>query len=601
MPRSGARYTLNLLGAFRLLKPGGERVEISSKKGVALVALLAMANEGEHTRGWLQDKLWGSREQTQARASVRRELSNLRKLLNGGASPLLVCEHDRVRLDLKQFRIDARAPQSAGSNSNGAGLDRGEFLEGLDLAGEDEFEEWLREQRAALREGRPARDQRARRETPSSGAGAATAKIEPTPARLIDLSQPAPGFSGRPALAVVPFLNMTGETENDYLSEGISEDLIDRLSKLRWLPVIARSSSFSFGVSEEEKAISEGLGAKYLLGGRLRRAADGFTVTANLTDAETGYVVLSQKLELPSRHTQDVLEQLMANLVAALDARIDHAEQAQAHAKPQSDLNVNELIWRGRWHLNRFTREDARLARELFAEALAQEPGSPEALIQATFSLAWTIWAQRNSERQVLELRRLAQRAMNADPDDGRGYMLAGVAELWLRHPDRAKILIHQAISLNPSLALAHAELGSAYIFDDEPALALDPLATALRLSPNDQQVFYILGELAMSYSMLGQWRRAIDYADQAVIQRAAYWYGYVVKINALVRSGAAAEAAAVLGELLAVKADFTADYIDWIPFRHERWTSHFKEGVAAAVGYRREHAEKPAGGPAGA
>jgi TolB-like protein/tetratricopeptide (TPR) repeat protein len=598
MPRTGARYTLNLLGAFRLLKPEGERVEISSKKGVALVALLAMANEGEHTRGWLQDKLWGSREQAQARASVRRELSNLRKLLNRDASPLLICEHDRVRLDLRQVHIDARAPQSAGSDSNGAGPARGEFLEGLDLAGEDEFEEWLREQRAALREGRPARQQGAHREiAPSSRVEAAAATNGPAPGRFVDVSQPAPGFSGRPALAVLPFVNMTGEAENDYLSEGISEDLINRLSKLRWLPVIARSSSFSFGVSEEEKAISEGLGAKYLLGGVLRRASDGFTVTANLTDAETGYVVLSQKLGLPNHHTLDAVGQLMANLVAILDARIDHAEQAQAHAKPQSDLNVNELIWRGRWHLNRFTREDGRLARELFAEALAQEPGSPEALIQATFCLAWSIWAQRTSGPQVREMRKLAQQAMVADPDDSRGYMLAGVAELWLRHPRRAKLLIQQAISLNPSLALAHAELGSTYIFDDEPDLAVEPLTTALRLSPNDQQVFYILGELAMTYSMLGEWGRAIDYADQSIIHRAAYWYGYVVKINALARSGAVGEAAAVLDELLAAKPDFTADYMDWIPFREEKWPNHFKEGVAIAARYRRGHTEtEPSG-----
>jgi TolB-like protein len=557
-----------------------------------------MANEGEHTRGWLQDKLWGSREQAQARASVRRELSNLRKLLNKDAAPLLICEHDRVRLDLGQIQVDARARQTAGSDANGAGTTRGEFLEGLDLAGEDEFEEWLREQRAAWREGRPARQQGSHREIAASPrVEAAVGTIVSSPVRFVDVSQPAPGFSGRPALAVLPFVNMTGDAENDYLSEGISEDLINRLSKLRWLPVIARSSSFSFGVSEEEKAISEGLGAKYLLAGVVRRGSDGFTVTANLTDAETGYVVLSQKLELPSGRTQDAFGQLMANLVAILDARIDHAEQAQAHAKPQSDLNVSELIWRGRWHLNRFTREDARLARELFAEALAQEPGSPEALIQATYCLAWTIWAERTSEPQVLEMRRLAQRAMVADPDDSRGYMLAGVAELWLRHPSRAKILIQQAISLNPSLALAHAELGSIYISDDEPALAIDPLTTALRLSPNDQQVFYILGELAMTYSMLGEWARAIDYADQSIIHRAAYWYGYVVKINALARSGAVGEAAAVLDELLAAKPKFTADYMDWIPFRDERWPNHFKEGVAIAARYRRGHTEDETSG----
>jgi TolB-like protein len=553
------------LGAFRLARPGGQRVEISSKKGVALLALLATANEGEHTRGWLQDKLWGSREHAQARASFRRELSNLRKVLNGGESPLLICEHDRVRLDLDQLDIDARATEFGHASENGGQAAYGEFLEGLDLAGEDDFEEWLREQRAEFH----------RR----------TSALEPTLAseparRFVDV----PGFSGRPALAVLPFLNLTGQAENDYLCEGISEDLIDRLSRLRWLPVIARSSSFSFGEGDEDRTIGEGLGVKYLLGGRLRRADDGFAVAAQLTNAETGQIVLSQKLELSSRYTQDVLEQLEASLVATLAGRIDHAEQARARAKPQSDLNVNELIWRGRWHLNRFTRPDAAAARELFAEALAQEPGSPEALLQTTFSMAWSIWAERKSEPQVLELRKLAQRAMNADPDDGRAFMLAGVAEIWLRHPERGKALLHQAIALNPSLALAYAELGSACILGGEPALAIPSLATALRLSPNDQQVFYILGELAMAHFLLGDWPRAIDYADQALIHRAAYWYAYVIKINALVRSGAVEQAGAILRELLAAKPGFTADLMDWVPFADEQRATAFKEGVAEAA-----------------
>src|SRR5947208_16304743 len=92
------QFSLVLMGPFRLLTPGGERIEIPSKKGVAVVAMLAMTKDGERTRGWLQDKLWGKRQHAEARGSLRRELSNLRKLLNYGTEPLLICEHDRVKL-----------------------------------------------------------------------------------------------------------------------------------------------------------------------------------------------------------------------------------------------------------------------------------------------------------------------------------------------------------------------------------------------------------------------------------------------------------------------------------------------------------------------
>src|SRR3954464_11520194 len=136
------RHTLGLLGPFRLVKPGGERIEIPSKKGVAVIAMLAMAKDGERTRGWLQDKLWGKRQHVEARGSLRRELSNLRKLLNQGAEPLLICERDRVRLPLDLIDVDVRLPAYSAEG--------GDFLEGIDIAGEDGFEEWLRAQRAAF-------------------------------------------------------------------------------------------------------------------------------------------------------------------------------------------------------------------------------------------------------------------------------------------------------------------------------------------------------------------------------------------------------------------------------------------------------------------
>src|SRR5262245_56460111 len=127
-------FSLGLLGPFRLQKAGGDRIEIPSKKGIALVAMLAMADEGERTSGFLQDKLWGQRQHAEGRGSLRRELSNLRKLLNQGPAQLLSFEHDRVQLRIELIDIDAR------NLARGEGpVRRGEFLEGLDIPGEDGF------------------------------------------------------------------------------------------------------------------------------------------------------------------------------------------------------------------------------------------------------------------------------------------------------------------------------------------------------------------------------------------------------------------------------------------------------------------------------
>jgi tetratricopeptide (TPR) repeat protein len=348
--------------------------------------------------------------------------------------------------------------------------------------------------------------------------------------------------------------------------------------------VIARSSSFSYGPDVDPRAACRELGAKYLLEGRVRRSGDGYRLSAALTDAQRGNVLWSPRLELPCDCPPEALEPLVADIVAVLDTRIDSAEQVRALAKPPTQLNVNELIWRGRWHLNRFTRADAEIARNLFEEALAKSPNSPEALIQATYSLAWSIWAERGSDAEIAAMRKLAQLAIQADYDDGRGHMLAGIAEMWLHRPTRARALLQRAISLNPSLAMAHAQLGGCHNLIGRPEAAIDCLRAAMRLSPNDTHLFYMLGELATACCMLGRWAEAVEHADQAIMRRPAYWYSHMIKVTALARSGDLAEAASAFDDLLAAKPKFDPDYISWLPFVDRTWPDYFRESLAMAA-----------------
>ena len=569
------RYALNLMGSFRLLGPEGERIDIASRKGVAMVAMLALAEGGERTRGWLQEKLWGQRDRPQAQGSLRRELTHLRDYLNVGPKPLLICERQRVMLDLSQIDVDALMPKQGAKQG---GVATGEFLEGFDLAGEGGFEDWLREQRGLLEAGSGARS--------GSGAQAAVPSptVEPSPASFVD----------RPALAILPFANLTEDAAHDYLCEGLSEDLIDRLSRLRWLPVIARSSSFAFASDRvDPRTIGQKLHAKYVLEGRLKRAKGGFTVAVNLSDATSGYSLWSHRVPLPPDRSQDALDPIVAELVGVLDAQIDYAEQVRARGNRQNRLEFNNLIWRGRWHLNRLTRADSEMARQLFDQALELEPQSPEAIIQQTYRLGWSLWARRGGDAEIAEMRHLAHLAIVADPDDGRGHLQAGIAEMWLRQPGRARTLFERAIELNPSLCQAHAQLGGHYNLVGEPAAAIGPLRTAQRLSPNDVHSFYFLCELALSHWMLGKWVEAIDLADQSLIRRPAYWYALAVKINALVGGGDLEAARRAYGELMTVKPDFTPQFIDWVPFIDRTWNRRLAEGLAAATGEQKPASRK--------
>jgi TolB-like protein len=555
----GAKYTLSLLGPFRLLSPDGTRIDVSSKKGQALIAMLAMAGNGERTRSWLQTMLWGSRGADQAQASLRSELSGLRNRTNVGDAPLLLADHSRIWIDLSLVTIDARGDDADAS---------AEFLEGLDVAGEDGFEDWLREERACR--------ERNRKEARRIDYDVPLAQIE----RPTENTNPQ-AFVALPAIAVLPFVNLTGDPERDYFAEGLSEDLIDRLSRLRWLPVIARSSSFTIaGSATSLQQAGQALGARYIFEGKLRRVGADETLSVSLTDNDAGRIIWSNRIPMKKDASLHVLEDLLSDVSAHLGTQIDAAEQQRALAKQRSDLSVRDLIWQGRWHMNRLTSDDSQKAQALFKEALNREPNSPEALIQYSWALLWDGWAKRATDEETREIRRLAQKAIIADYEDARGHMLAGVAETWLRQPLRAEALLKRAIELNPSLPLAHAQLGDAMYLRGEPEAALEPLNIAVRLSPNDPQLFFFRGELAIAHLMLGNFAEALQQAEESLMRRASYWFAHVMRINALTRLQRLADAQEAAIEFQRQVPKFEAEMIDWIPFIDRRWNEFLKEGL---------------------
>ncbi len=561
MTEADAKFRLELLGPFRLFGPNGERIELASKRGQALIAMLAVAGGGERTRSWLQDRLWGSRQQPQAQASLRRELSNLRHLLNRDGKSFLRTDHNRVRMDLSRVDVDARAIDRNEVNAD-------EFLEGLDVAGEDAFEDWLRDQRQLFE-----------RSTNFDGAGQAR-----LPKTIVDISKPVPGFRGRQAIAVLPLDNLTGSEELGYLSDGISEELIERLSRLKWLPVIARSASFLYrGRPIDLRQIGESLGARYVLEGWIRQSDSSFRLALSMADVETGLTAWTHASDVPLQFTKAMIDDLIVEIVAVMDMKIDAAEKTRVSRKLESDLTVEDLIWRGRWHLHRFTREDSTSANRYFSEALSLAPNSAEALVQMTFFQARSIWSERKEEAKMRELRQLAQRAIVADSEDSRGYMYAGMAELWMRRTTLALPLFERAVELNPSLSLAHAQIGSTHVLAGHASAAIEPLKMALRLGPNDEHTFYVLGELAIAHCMQGNWDQAIEHADQSLLRRVAYWYAHTTKVNALVRQGKLVEADFALRQLFDAKPDFSMKFVDWLPFVDIKWTEFIKAGLRMA------------------
>ena len=552
-------FRMYLAGPFALTAPDGSRIAVSSKRGQALLALLATAPNGERTRRWLETILWCDRAAEQAKASLRKELSNLRKLLAISAPELVGADNNRVWLMTDQIWIDLIDGDP----------DPGEqFLEGLDLTGEENFEDWLRVQRSDL-EGRD----RPRLANPV----------------LPDLPQAAAKPDGQLAIAVLPFRLEPEHAEREYAALGLAEDLINRLSRLRWLPVIARSSSFAIGTGPVDiRTAGKMLEASYIVEGVIRHGAEIVTLRISLSHAESGRVHWSENLELDSMDSPAALAPVLDGITAALDHKIDQSEQMRAAAtyagSSASAADIRNLIWKARWHLVRLTDDDMATAADLLAHAYAIDPSLPEILIEQAWLTVRRLWLHRGSEDEIRALRKMAQKAIFADPDDARGHMIAGIAEFWLGQPLRAEGLLRRAVELNPSLVMAHAQLGSSLHHKGDRLEAIAALETARRLSPNDFDLFFTEGELAMAHLAQGNLEHAIRHADASLSRRAAYWASHVAKINGLVGLGRVDEASRAYRDLKEAQPGFNASYIDWLPYLDPGRNKALKDGLNLAA-----------------
>lgn len=570
-------FRLRLMGSFQLVSPDGERIPIMSKKGMALIALVAVARGGERSRVWLQDRLWGTRETKQAQASLRREISNLRTTLaSWDGKDLLFGDGHRVGIDIDRIVIDVRELE-AGTNCDAT--DEGEFLEGFDI-GEDGFEDWLREQRSRIEDtGRSAARKSRSTEIRLAGPEAEVASSEATSGGLFSGDDP---LSGKPTISVLPTLE-TDDPKNCQLVDGVTDILVERISRLRWLAVIA-CPHLAYGPASatSERMLTQRHGVEYLLRCRLKSDRGGGPRMIHLTldDSRTERILWCRSYPLGETLENEGFVRMAEETVAAVAAQIEVEQQKRVFDTSLRHLGSNSLVWRARWHMRRLTKLDAEIARHLLDEAEAENPNDPDVIIEQAYHMAWRIWTMRGDSAQKRALRRTAMRARDLDPFDARGYFLCGIAEFWLGQHDLAKTMLKEAIELNPSMASAYGQLGSCYLLSGEPLSAIPLLRTALRLSPLDMQVFHQFGELALANYVLGRYREALADADRALALRPAYFYAHAIKIASLIALEDREGERTARRAFAAVKPDFDLEAFDWLPFKDPQLAASLKNSL---------------------
>ena len=392
----------------------------------------------------------------------------------------------------------------------------------------------------------------------------------------------------RPAVAVLPFENLSGDPADDFLGDGIAEDLITALCHWRWFPVIARNSSFVFkGRHVDITAVGSELGARYVVEGSVRRAGDRVRVTAQLIDASTGHHVWAQRYD---RQIDDIFalqDELTEQIAVHIEPELSRAERQRAERKPQRNLAAWEINLRALGLIRKGGPADLQEAQRLLQESLRLDPTSSRTHAIKAFGLyqqallGWTADPIAASASYYRD----AHRAVELDEDNWLAHALLGMSVLWHRRDfDTASHEVFRAIDLNPSAALAHQFLGCVLIFDGRPAEASPHLEAALRLNPRGNAATLLLSDLSLSHLLMGKHPEAVAYARRALNEFPGDTRALQRLLAALGHLGAAEEAAETLRLLEKRQGRLTLDYIDaTYPFRRPGDRDILLDGLARA------------------
>src|SRR5947209_2713036 len=320
---------------------------------------------------------------------------------------------------------------------------------------------------------------------------------EPAGAASIGLDAPSPALAlpDRPAIAVLPFVNMSGEPEQEYFSDGISEDIITALSKLRWFFVIARNSSFVYkGRAVHLKQVASELGVRYVLEGSVRKGGDRVRITAQLNDVTTGSHIWAERYDRELADVFAVQDEITEAIVAAIEPQLYAAENFRSRRKPPDSLDAWDLVMRALSHYGRVTRQDNVVAQALLEKAVAIDPNYGQAL--GMLATSHTFSAHRRWEEGDLAARR-ALRLSPRDPFSATYYGIAAYAQFVGRNYDDAIRLKREAIRQRADFVGSHRVLTAAAAMAGQDSVAKAALQELRRAQPN-VSLAWIASEMPM-------------------------------------------------------------------------------------------------------
>jgi TolB-like protein len=361
-------------------------------------------------------------------------------------------------------------------------------------------------------------------------------------ARIDDATPALVADSGaRPSIAVLPFANLSGDTDQEYFADGLAEDIIASLARSSWLFVIARNSSFTYRQSKLSfAAICRELGVRYLVAGSVRRAGDKLRVSAELVDGAKGETAWADRFDRGLHDLFAVQDEISSTIAGTIEPVFLRREESRAVNHEPRNLQHWDLLMRARWNFWRSTGPHNNEARRLLKHALQIKPGDSASLALLAFTCMADAWRGRTDdpEAMIREANQLALDAVRNDDQDSYAHFTLGTALSCVGKFELAMAEQQRALDLYPNFAAAAGELGRLYAFSGRYDDAVEQVRRATQCSPSDPHLSLWLRSEAIACFISGRHDQAVQHAAAAVSKRPDWFFNHHLLAACLAAAG---------------------------------------------------------------
>jgi TolB-like protein/Tfp pilus assembly protein PilF len=364
----------------------------------------------------------------------------------------------------------------------------------------------------------------------------------------------------KPSIAVLPFANMSGDPEQEFFSDGITEDITTALSKVRWFFVIARNSSFTYkGRATDVKQVGRELGVRYVLEGSVRKSANRARITAQLIDAAIGSHIWAERYDRELADIFAVQDEITERVVGAIEPQLYIAERFRSQRKPPESLDAWECVIRALSCIAQSSLAGYNEAEALCRRAIAISPSYG----QAHSLLSWVLLRRTDWSGDVAsffaEAEARARVALDIDEQDPWAHLTHGLVLYRQRRHGETERAFLRALELNPNFALAHAVLGLPLAYRGAHREAVESAQRAMRLSPNDPLIGRQASHtMAFAEFAAGHYPECMDWARKTIERHPGHLPPYHALIAAAALQGDTLAAAEAMTDLLRLRPDFS-------------------------------------------